>query len=314
MLVATGAAFAQSAAQYPNKSVRIVVPFPPGGGGDFMGRIVAEGLARLTGQSFIVDNRAGGNTVIGIDTVAKAAPDGYTLLVTTDAFFATHWLQVNLPYDSLRDFTLVTPLGRGEFVLISPPSVPADNLRAFIDLARTYPGKLNVGIGSPVSALSFQRFMNATGTRFTIVNYKGGGPLMTDLLGGNIQTTLATLTSAQSLVKVGKVRGYAVSGVARDAGLPEIPTFEEAGVRGFDPAGPLQYTLLAPGKTPRGVVEKLNAHVRTALADPDVKSKMTRLSFTGATMTVAESDKLYREGMERYGRLIKEAGLKRGLD
>ena len=312
LMAVTNAVCAQSAASYPNKPVRVIVPYPPGGGSDFTARIVFNGLTRIMGQPFIIDNRAGGETIIGVNAVAKATPDGYTLLVISDVLLANHWMMPGLPYDASKDFTLVAPLARSESGLLVHPSVPADNLKGFVGYAKANPDKLNVAIGSPLNMLSFQRFMNATGTRFTVVNYKGAGPSIADLVAGNVQVFISNLAAARPLIKSGKVRSFAVSGGKRDPELPDVPTFDEGGVKGFEPSGPLQNMLLAPGKTPRDIVEKLNAQAARALADPEVIRAMAKLGINPAPMNVAAAEKTFRTELERFGQLVKDAGLRPG--
>ena len=312
LLAVASLAGAQPAASYPNKPVRIVVPYAPGGASDLLARALADRLTKELSHPFILDNRAGGGTIIGTNTVAKAAADGYTLLVTTEAFFANHWLPLDLPYDSLKDFALITPLGRSESVLTVHPSVATKTLGEFIAYAKANPGKLNVAVTSAVGVINLHKFNTATATKFTIVNYNGGAPAITDLLSGNVQVVIFNALNVQSLIKAGKLRGLAISGDKRDSALPEVPTFAESSVQNFDPAGPVQYPWLAPNRTPKDIIEKLNAQARRALAHPELMSRLDQMRVTPVPTSVTVAEKLLRSELERYGKLVKDSGLKPG--
>lgn len=314
LIAFAGAALGQSAATYPNRVVRGIVPYPPGGNNDLMSRMVFAWLGKSLGQSFIVENRPGGDTVIGTVAVAKAPPDGYTLLIHSDAMLANHWLQLELPYDTLRDFTLITSLATTESALLVSNGAPADNLRALVGYVKANPEKLNAAIGSPLNMLSFQRFMNGTDTKgkFTLVNYKGAAPALADLISGNVHAFLSNLPSAKPLIRGGKVRSLAVSGPRRDPEIPDVATFDEGGVKGFQPSGPLQNMLLTPSRTPADVVEKLNALVAKALVDPEIVRNTAKLGITTLYLTVPEADRTFRAELERFGQLVKDAGLKPG--
>ena len=310
VMAAACTAGAQSATSYPSKPVRIIVPTVPGGASDVIARLVSEKFFREMGQNFVVDNRGGGDGIIGTGAVARAAADGYTLLLTTDSFLFNHWLHTDLPYDSLKDFTLISPLTRAETVLTVHPSVAANNLRDFITYARANPGKLNAASGSLLGVVKNNWFMNLTGTKLTNVNYKGGGPAIVDLLAGNVQVVIFTASVVLQHINAGKLKALAISGDRRDSRLPDVPTFAEGALKEFDPAGPLQMPFLAPSRTPRNIMEKLNAQVRRVLADPEVIGWLSKQGLAPVIMTAAESEKLLPAEMARYGKLIKDAGVK----
>jgi tripartite-type tricarboxylate transporter receptor subunit TctC len=219
LMVMAGLAGAQSAASYPSKPVRIIVPTVPGGVSDAMARLLSDRFLKGMGQNFIVDNRGGGEGIIGTAAVARAAPDGYTLLVTSDAFLVNHWLRTNLPYDSFKDFKLISPLTRAESLLVVHPSVAVSNLKDFIAYARANPGKLNLASGSVGGDMKNYRFMNQAGAKLTNVNYKGAGPAMVDLLGGNVQVGLFSVAVVTQQIKAGKLR-FQVT-----CAIPRFPTW-----------------------------------------------------------------------------------------
>ena len=311
LLGAAGTAAAQ-ADNFPNKPVRIIVPYAPGGASDSIARSIIDFLSKDMGQSFIVDNRAGGNTVIGTNAVAKAPPDGYTLLATTEAFWANHYLQADLTYDSLKELTMVVPLGRSESILAVNPAVPANNLKEFIAYAKANPGKLNVAVTSTVGVLHLSRLSSETGAKFTIVNYNGGAPALTDLVAGNVQFAAFNILVVLPMIQAGKLKGLAISGDKRDAGFPNIPTFSEEGVKTFTPGGPGQYPLLAPIKTPKPVMEKINASVRKVEQDPEVLSRLGKIRVSPVVMNLAQSEQLFKSEIDRYGEMVKASGLQRG--
>src|SRR4029453_7932177 len=255
---------AQAQAAYPNKPVKIVVPYAPGGPNDILARLLAEKLTQANGQTFLVENRPGGGSNIGAEAVAKSAPDGYTLLVaaTSHSINMTLFPKENLKYDLTRDFAPVSLLMTGPLVLWTGPNVPAKNLKEFVALAKSKPGRMSYGSsGNGASTHLAGEMLNARAGIQTIhVPYKGSGPALTDLMGGQIDFMVDTLISSMPFVKGDKIRALAVTGKTRSPALPNVPTVAEQGYPGFEAVAWIG--LLAPAKTPPEIVAKLNADVK----------------------------------------------------
>jgi tripartite-type tricarboxylate transporter receptor subunit TctC len=265
------AVFAQ-ANPYPSRTVRIVLPFPAGGSTDPLARLLAQKMNEDWGQAVIVDNRPGGNTIIGTEAVAKAAPDGYTLLYTASTHVINPLLMSSLPYDSVKDFLPVAHIVRSEFVLVINPEVPAHNLREFIALARSKPGTLNYatsGNGNP-NHLAGEYFDMVAHVKMNPVPYKGGGPAITDLIGGQVQAMFSVPTSVAGHIKSGKLRALGYTGAKPLPGL-DVPAFAQAGLPGFDMNS--WNGVFAPAGTPKPVIEKVSAEIAKILAMPDVVAK-----------------------------------------
>ncbi len=309
LMAVAGSAGAQSAASYPNKPVRVIVPFAVGSATTALMGVFGDKFSRDLGQNFIADHRPGGDTIVGTTAAAKATPDGYTLLVVSSALLFNHWVRQDLPYNALKDFTPISGLTRSQSALAVHPSV-AGNLTEFISHAKANPGKLNMISTAPVAYLHYQRFMNATGTKLTIVNYKGGAPAIADLLSGNVQGFITNVSSLDSLIKAGKLRGLAIGGDKRSPLVPDMPTFAEAGVKDYDPGNWI--ALFAPSKTPRDIIEKMNAEVRRAQTAPEVIGALNKLNLDTNLTTIAQAENFIRTEAERFGKLIKDSGLKAG--
>ena len=303
-MAAAGAAAAQSASGYPNKPVRIITPFAAGGTTDVLARPIAADFAKNFGQGFVVDDRPGGDGIIGTGAVAKAAPDGYTLLITSDSIYVTPGMYKDMPYDTLKDFSVIAGLARNEIYLAIHPSVPANNVNELVAYAKANPGKLNIGVGSPTTYVRDMTFMEATGTKLTPVNYKGGAPAVVDLLTGTIQVVIFSPALVETHIKSGKLKGLAITGDRRNPAFPDIPTFAEAGLK-FDLAGSLQFPFLAPAKTPADIVEKLNVQTRKTLADPEVAAVLGKLGFAIAYVGTAQAAKSFALELEHYTKLLK---------
>jgi tripartite-type tricarboxylate transporter receptor subunit TctC len=307
-------AVAQTAASYPSKVVRIIVPFAPGGGTTPVARIFADRLAMSLGQSFIVDNRPGGNTTIGSQLMARAAPDGYTLLFVTNTHVINHWTQAKLPYDTFRDFAGISTLIRNNHMLVAHPAVPANSLKDFIAHLKKSGEGVNAavtGVGS-VNHLSTLIFMKLTGTKFNVVPYKGGGVAITDLLSGAVQMSINTVTTFAPHVKAGKLKGIAISGDNRNAVVPEVPTFTEGGMKGFVATN--WYTLLAPARTPRDILQKLNGEIRRAQTDAEVIGLLAKQGVEPFPNGVAETQTVLRAELDRIGKVIKEFNIRPDTD
>lgn len=302
---------APSAAQqaYPVRSIHLISPYAPGGGNDIMARLIGQRLSESLGQQVLVENRPGGNTVIGTDALAKSAPDGYTLLlVGTDHVLVPQLLKV--PYDPIKDFAPVATLASGELALVVNLSLPANNLQEFIALAKFKPGHLNYatyGSGS-TSHLAAELFSMMVGVKMQHIPYKGAGPAIVDLVGGQVQLFFATSASVVSHVKGGKVKAIAISGKSRKSVLPEVPTFTEAGLPGFDVT--FWYSVLAPAGTPKEIVDKLSTQIARILALPDYKEKLASQGVESFISTPEQFAALLRADMAKYAKVIKAADIK----
>jgi tripartite-type tricarboxylate transporter receptor subunit TctC len=301
---------AQDASTYPNRPIRIIVPFAPGGGVDIVGRAVAGKVSEITGQQAIVDNRGGGGTIIGTDLGAHAPPDGYTWLVGSTTLAINPGLKSKLPYDTLRDLTPVSQTSFQAYVLAVHPAVPAKTVREFIDLAKAKPNTLTYGspgLGSG-SHLVAEFFTLATGTKMIHVPYKGSSPAMADLIGGQIQSTYGTILAIAPQVRTGRIRALAVSSSKRSAIMPDIPTIAEAGVPRFDATS--WNGVLVPTGVPRNILTKIHATVVRALQSDQVRERLTGDGAEPVASTPEEFSAFIRNEIAKWGKVIKAAGIK----
>jgi tripartite-type tricarboxylate transporter receptor subunit TctC len=302
---------AWSQAAYPNRPVRIVVPFPPGGTSDILARLAGEQLSAELGQPFVVDNRAGGAANIGADVVAKAAPDGYTLLlISTVHFINVGLFEGRLTYDVVRDFAPIGLVAGVSQVVLVNPSLPVHSLQELIAYARARPGALNYsspGNGSQPH-LTAELFSAATGTRMVHVPYRGAPQAVTDVVNGQVQLTFATSPSAVPLVRGGQVRALAVTSLERIAALPDVPTASEAGLPGFESIG--GNGLAAPAGTPAPIIERLNAVVVRMLGRPEMRRTLAEQGANPKVTTPAEFSSYIRAEVARWGRAVRESGAK----
>jgi tripartite-type tricarboxylate transporter receptor subunit TctC len=307
-LIVAPSASADSA--WPTKqNIRIIVPFPPGGSVDPMARVLSQKLGEALNQSVIVDNRPGGNAVIGTELTARAAPDGYTLLLTATSH-VTNPLLVPTTYDAIKDFVPVAMLSEAPVILTVNPAVPANNLKEFIALAKSEPGKLNfssAGSGNP-NHLAGELFNRMAGVKTTHVPYKGGAPAVADLLGGHVDFTYGSPIIVLPHIKSGKLRALAVSGPTRLASLPDVPTFAEAGLPGYEIR--IWYGLLAPAGTPKEVVARLNKEINRILALPEVNEQIEAAGMQRFVLEPDQFEALMKQDADKYGRIIKEANVK----
>ncbi|MBM3342401.1 MAG: tripartite tricarboxylate transporter substrate binding protein [Betaproteobacteria bacterium] len=303
-------AIAQQQGAFPTRPVRYIIPFPPGGSTDPMGRFIASKLTEIWGHSVVVDNRPGGNTVIGTELLARAAPDGYTIGWSGASMFSTPSLIPKLPYDVLRDFAGVATIATGRSVLVLHPSVPANTLQEFVALAKAKPGQLNFGssgVGTNTH-LSGELFNLMAGTQMIHIPYKGSGPVTTDLLAGRLQLSFQVPITVIPFIKAGKLRPIALSGEGRLAALPEVPTFSEAGMAGF---GLTSVTaMVAPAKTPASIINKINTDIAAVLAQPSTHEFMTKQGAEPFTSTPQQTATVIREELARYAKIIKGAAIK----
>ena len=307
LLVCAGGALAQA---YPARPIRLVVPQSPGGSTDQVARPLAKQLGEVLGQAVVVDNRAGAGSVIGTDIVAKAAPDGYTLLAVAASFTISPALYKQLPYDAARDFTPITMVSAFPNILVVHPSLPVASFSELISYLKKNPGKANYsssGIGTGTH-LSMELLKHLAGIDLVHVPYKGGAPSVNALLGGEVQVTLATISTALPHVKNGRLRVLAVTSGKRVSSLPEVPTLQESGVKDYEYSSWIG--LLAPAKTPRAVVEKLGAAAARAARTPEMK---TVLALEGAEPIGNSPDEFavqVRTEIDRWAKLVAATGIK----
>ena len=298
---------------YPSKPVRIVVSFAPGGGTDVIARLVAQKLSEKMGQTFVVDNKPGGNGVIGSQTVATAQPDGYTLyFASSDHVILGPNLFTNLPYDTVKDFSPITSVARQNLVLVVHPSVPAQSVKEFISMSKSKPGELNYSSAGTGSAthLTGELFQSRTEVKLTHVPYKGSAPAITDLLAGrDVKVSFAAVAPIVPHIKTGKVRALGVTSAARLNALPEVPTMAEAGIADFDIF--FWFGLFAPAGTPKEVISELNKHLTAVLQSLDVVERITALGAEPMGGTPEELGALVRTELPRWGKIIRDAGIPR---
>lgn len=309
--LALGAGTALAQAAYPNKPVRLVVPFAPGGVTDTSGRLIAEHLSRRLGQQVVVENKPGASGNIGTQLVASAEPDGYTLLLGFDGTMVINpHVFPKVGFDTLKDFAPVGKIGDAILILVSHPGVTAKSLKDVIALSRTQSGGLSYGTsgtgGTP--HIAGELLKQRTGANLTHIPYKGGGQAMTDLLGGNIPLVYTAVAGAVSHVKSGKLHAVAVSSAQRAPSLPDVPTFMEAGVADFEINS--WVGLLAPAKTPRAIVDRLNTELNAVLNDPVVRERLNTLGITPSPGGPERFGRDMARDLSRYAAVVKAANIK----
>ena len=303
-----GGAFAQP---YPSKPIRLIVPFTPGGSTDILGRAIGQKLAEALGQQVVIENRPGAGGSIGAEAAARAAPDGYTLLMGHIGTLAVNpSLYPKLGYDPLKSFVPVAWVARVTNVLVVNPAVPAQTVQELVKLARDQPGRLRYGSGGNGSAahLATEYFKLRTQTDIVHVPYKGTGPAVTDLLGGQIEVMMTGAPAVMSHVKAGKMRALAISSAQRIESLPDLPTIAEAGVPGFEAIQ--WYGVVAPAGTPDAVIARLNAEINRALATPELKARLVAEGAEAAPTTPQAFGAFIAAEIERWRPVIQKAGLK----
>ena len=306
MAAAVGVA-AQGA--YPSKPIRFIVPYPPGGSTTPIARLVSVKLSESWGQPVIVDNRAGGNTLIGTDALAKSPPDGYTIAMVGNVHVLLPSL-LHTSFDAIKDFTPVATLTSNEAVLVVNPSVPANNLQELISLAKAKPGQLNhasSGTGS-LAHLGIELFNTMTGTKIQNIPYKGSGQSVTDLLGGQVQLALNIPSNVIPHIRSGRLRAIAVTGVARLSALPEVPTFAEAGLPGFELR--YWYAVLAPAGMPKPILDKLSVEISRIMATADTREKLQGQGMEPFISTPDQFAALMKSDLARFAKIIKSANIK----
>jgi tripartite-type tricarboxylate transporter receptor subunit TctC len=303
-------AFPQSAAPWPNRPVRLIVPLGAGGLTDIVGRYLAQQLGEQLKQSFFVENRPGAAGIIGTAEAAKAAPDGYTLLVVASPHINLEILSANRSYQLMRDFVAVTPALSSDAVMVVHPSVPAKDLKEFVALAKAKPGSLTYASSGPGSNkhLGGELFKLMSGTDILHVAYKGSTQARNDILGGHVNMMFDEVPAVGPNVLAGQVRALGVTGAKRSAALPDVPTVSEAGVPGYEHTG---WTgIMAPAGTPRPIVDQLNAEIRKLLAKPETKAVWDKQGAETMSMTPAEFDAYLRAELEKWTKVVKAANIK----
>ena len=306
----SGLAFAQTA-DYPNKPIKIVVTFPPGGSSDAIIRILSTRLNDKLGQPLVIDNRPGAGGNIGLSVVAKAAPDGYVLGVgAAGGLTANVSLYPQMPFDVAKDFQPITMLAAIPFVLVGHPSVPADNIQQLIAYAKSQAGKVSIGHGGNGTAmhLSTALFTQMADLKLIEVPYRGSGPAAMDTLSGQIQLSITDLAAALPHIKAGKLKAFAVTSPKRLSNLPDVPTLAESGLTGYDSTG--WFGLVAPAGTPASIIQKLNAEFTAALNDEGIKSQMRQSGMEPAATTTEGLDAYIKSETQKWGRVIRQANIK----
>jgi len=304
-------AVSAAAQQYPSRSVRLVVPFAPGGSADLVARLLGQRLAESWGQQVIVDNRPGASGMIGNEFVAKSAPDGYTLTMgTLGPFSVNQTLFEKVPYDNIRDFAPITLTGIASHVLVAHPSAPVETVNDVIALARAKPGQLMFASSGSGNAthLTFELFKAMAQVDIVHVPYKGGGPAMADLVGGQVAFSFASMPSALPYVQVGRLRAIAVGGGQRSPLFPNVPTVAEAGLAGFESQD--WQGILAPARTPVEVIARLNAELVRILAVPELRSKLAAAGFDAKTSTPQWFADFIKSETAKWARILKRSGTK----
>jgi tripartite-type tricarboxylate transporter receptor subunit TctC len=301
---------ASAAPAFPAKSVRFVVPFSAGGPTDILARVIGQKLTAAWGQQVIVDNRAGAGSTLGTDIVAKAEPDGHTLLMTTSGHAINPALYRKLPFDSVRDFAPITLVNSAPLMLVTHPSVAAKSVKELIALARAKPGQLNYassGSGG-ISHLAGHLFMTMSGIEITHVPHKGMAPAVGDAIGGQVQMVFPDPLVAMPHVKAGKLRGLGITGTKRLQLSPEIPTIAEAGVPGYDVT--VWYGVLAPGRTPIELVKRLHAEISRAVNTPDLRERLINEGGEPTGNTPEQFAAIIRADLAKWARVVKDAGVR----
>jgi tripartite-type tricarboxylate transporter receptor subunit TctC len=311
-LGANAAPAASPADTYPNRPVRVVVPFPAGGTTDIFARHIGDRLARALGQNFVTDNRGGAGGNIGSDAVARAEPDGYTLLVGTVGTHAINSsLYARMPYDPLKDFAPVAFLaGVPNILEVNPKNVKAKTVQEFITEAKSTPKRLNFassGNGTSIH-LSGEMFKQMTGVDIVHVPYRGSGPAVSDLIAGQVDLMFDNLPSSIEHVRAGSLRGIAVTSAKRTSALPDVPTIAESGVPGFEASS--WFAIFAPAKTPKEIVDKINAEVRRAVQDPELQKRFADIGGEIRTYSPHELRDFVKSELDKWAKVVKESGAK----
>ena len=298
------------AQQFPSRPIRLISPYPPGGGNDVLARLIADKLGDGLGHRVVVDNRAGANTIVGTDIVAKSAPDGHTLVLVPNSFVTNVGFYAKLPYDTVRDFAPVALVALSPQMLVVHPSVPATTVKELIALAKAKPGFYSYGSSGngSVGHLAMALFDMMAGVKMEHIAYKGTAPAVTELLGGQIQLMMSSMLSVLPQVRAGKLRLLAVTTARRSPAVPDAPTIAESGVPGYEAT--LWYGLVAAAHTPAPILEKLSSQIEKTLRDPEIVDKLARQGVEPYYYGPQEFAKRVREEIPKWAKVIKDAGIR----
>jgi len=298
------------AQQYPSKPIRLVIPFPPAGATDVLGRALGQKLSESLGQAVVIENRPGAGSTIGAEQVANAPADGYTLLLASGSICISANLYKKLPFEPAKSFAPISLVGHVPHMLVANPTIPAGSVKDLITLAKAKPGEINVasqGNGT-LSHMELELFKQAAGVELTHVPYKGSSNAMTDLLAGNVSMLFDSVTSSLPMVRKGQLKALGVVSPKRLAFAPDIPTLTEAGVPGFDAAN--WFALLAPAGTSREIVQVLNTHVARALESAELRQRLAAQGAVLESSTPEALAALIRDDLDRWAKVVKQAGIK----
>ena len=300
---------AGGASEYPNRPIRLLVPHPAGGGNDILARWLAMKMQAQGGHTVIVDNRGGGNTIIATDITAKAAADGYTMILTSSTHSVIPGFYPKLPFDPIRDFSAIALIATASPIMVVHPTVPASNVKELIAWIKSKPEGVNFG-SSGVSGsghLAMELFKNRTGLNLTHIPYKGMAPVLTDIVGGNVVLMFGNLAPTLPHVKAGRLRVLATAGAKRSPVLPDLPTVAESGIPGFEVSP--YFGILGPAKIPAAIVAKMNAEVGRIYAEADSKERLSALGFDSASMTPEQFMAMIKTDMEKWAVVIRQNGI-----
>ena len=310
-IAAYSIAFNAVAQGYPNRPIRLIVPYPPGGNTDVVARLISTHMSQKLGQPIVVDNKPGGSTIIGTDLLSKAAPDGYTIGLITDSLAINPMFFDKLPYDSVKDFEMVSQLVSVPLVLLARSSLNVRNVQELIALSKAQPGKLNyasIGEGSPHHLL-MEWLKAMTGIQMTHIPYRGVAQALTDVAGGQVDLMISGTATISQFLKSGKLVALGVTGAKREASLPDVPTIAEQGLPQFE-LTTLGFAIAAPAGTPRAVVARLNQEIASALAVPEVKERLEGLGTVGTHTSLTEAGTIIDRVVAQWSRIIKASGVK----
>ena len=298
------------ASEYPSRAIHLIVPSEAGGGTDFAARTLGVKLTELLGQSIVVDNRPGAAGNIGVEQGARAAPDGYTLVMPITSFPMNPWLYQKLPFDTVKDFSAIVLACAAPLIMVVNPDVPAQNVQEFISLAKGSPNKINyANSGNGTTAhLAGELFKKMANVQMESINYKGGGSSVIDTVAGRVQMYFSTIPAALPHLKSGKLRALAVTSTTRVSMVPEVPTVNESGLPGFEVVG--WFGIFAPAGTPAPIVEKLNRNINTVLKMPEVQQRLAAQGLIPGGGTSQALEQLLRSDITKWEKLIKEIGIK----
>lgn len=302
-------ATAHAAESYPERPIRLIVPFPPGGSNDIIGRLLGQQVGERVGQSVVIDNRPGAGSTLGIDIASKSAPDGYTMVIISAAYSFGPTLYKKLPYDPIKSFVPVAKIGDGPNVFTVNPNVPAKTINELVALAKAKPSTLNfasAGIGS-AQHLWFEYFKMLANVNIVHVPYKGGAPAMVDVIAGNAQIALGTIVQMLPLIKSGKLRGLATGGRKRNAALADLPTVDEAGVKGYEGAN--WWGIMLPAGTATPIVDRLDNEIKAILAKPEIQTQFSTMGADAEYVSQGAFARFIADETAKWTKVARQAGI-----